>query len=112
MVMAYTLCKVKFKGERIEFSVASGSGIEHTRSLIPHTNNSRGLSVETEVSESQNLLCFSFLSSTSYLIHIVFSSVFFSFSRDRRFTAKNHRIQVSLLAFLMWMHWTVLSTIF
>ncbi|AEE27406.1 NAC domain-containing protein 5 [Arabidopsis thaliana] len=58
-IMTYTLCKVKFKGERREFSVATGSGIKHTHSLIPPTNNSGVLSVETEGSlfhsqESQN----------------------------------------------------------
>ncbi|CAH8250895.1 unnamed protein product [Arabidopsis lyrata] len=47
-LMTYTLCKVKFKGESREGSVSSGSGIELTHSLIPHTNDFGVFSVETE----------------------------------------------------------------
>ena len=88
MMMKCTVCKVMFKGdERVLSSSSSSAGqIQHHHlSLIPHvkSNNSGGLSTETEVVGHFTTISFCVL---PFLMSL----------------RLNYRIHVSLLAFLIW----------
>ena len=91
MMMKYTVCKVMFKGdERVLSSSSSSSSFagqiqHHHLSLIPHvnSNNSGGLSTETEVVGHFTTISFCVL---PFLMSL----------------RLNYRIHVSLLAFLIW----------